>query len=104
MRLVEDELIIPYRAHVGRYDRTRSHVKHRGNLCPVGIGLVERCDNSYSPANYPLKKARVSRVLKNSVTENTTYGTLRPQACFRYHREEEQDQQVTSKRLQEMLH
>ena len=44
------------------------------------------------------------QVLKNSVTENRTYGTLRPQACFRYHREEEQDPQVTSKRLQEKIH
>jgi len=43
----------------------------------------------------------VSGLSKNSITETTTYGTLRPQACFHCHREEEQDPQVTSKRLQE---
>jgi len=42
----------------------------------------------------------VSGLFENSVTETNTYDTLRPQACFHYHREEEQDPQVTSKRLQ----
>jgi hypothetical protein len=41
----------------------------------------------------------VSRPLKISVTSTTTYGTLRPQAYFHYHREEEQGPQVTLKHL-----
>ena len=60
-------------------------------------------EDSHSPANYPLRKARVSGLFKNLVTEATTYGTPRLQACFHYHKEEEQDPQVTWKRLQEII-
>ncbi len=42
---------------------------------------------------------RLSGLFKNSITETTTYSTLRPRACFHCHREEEQDPQETSKRL-----
>jgi hypothetical protein len=44
----------------------------------------------------------VSGLFKNSVTE-ATYGTPHLPACFRYHKEEEQDPRVTWKRLQEII-
>ena len=45
----------------------------------------------------------MSGLFKNSITETTTYGTLRPRACFHCHREVEQDPQVTLKRLKENI-
>ncbi len=35
-----EKLILPYRAHVGRYDCTCSHVEHRGYLFRVEIGPI----------------------------------------------------------------